>query len=385
MKKFKDNKNKISEKKSCKELLTKKRGFTLAEVLIVIGVIGIVAAMTIPILMKNTSSKSRAAKIQNIEAKLRQGTDLMKIQGRINGFENSKEFVEELSKHMKITTICDKTNMEACWPGVNTTGITVNGEEEKVEFSNVNDAGWFQLDKKDWSDPVGFITGDGTPMIISYKKDCFVDENDKNSDGTACIAGIFDINGASAPNRYGDSNTDNPVSDIIPINTIGGIGNKSACVLDLDGTCFTSQAFRSEESSSIADCHKLQELGVDTKCWTGESWFSKDRWANSYLKCKELGGRLPNEQELQKLASYLYNISYNGGFLYDDSGIILDYSKARALGFDVAVGQRIGVWSQEPFGSTGMSARYHTYEQHLTGYHKGYARDGSFFGICVPE
>ena len=51
-------------KKSCKELFTshyslftKYKGFTLAEVLITLGIIGVVAAITIPTLIANTNSQ----------------------------------------------------------------------------------------------------------------------------------------------------------------------------------------------------------------------------------------------------------------------------------------------------------------------------------------
>ena len=83
MKKIKDNKNKISEKKSCKELFTNhyslftpKSGFTLAEVLITLGVIGIVAAMTIPTLIANTQSQKFRSQFKKTLSTLNQAVKM---------------------------------------------------------------------------------------------------------------------------------------------------------------------------------------------------------------------------------------------------------------------------------------------------------------------
>ena len=352
----------------------KKHGFTLAEVLIALVVIGVVAAMTLPTLIKNINSQKRTAKIQNIEEKLRQGTDLMKVQGRINGFDDTKEFVTELSKYMKITAICDNNNIADCWPGVNATGITVNGNEEKVEVANIDDADWFKLDKNDWYEPVAFLMGDGTPMIITYKKDCFVDENVRGSDSTKCIAGVFDINGGNLPNRYGDKYKDKSTSDIIPINVIGGVGGKYSCVQRIDGLCFTSLPFIPDES--LGGCKKLKDTSVDVVGCELEV----DRWANAYNKCIEIGGRLPNKQELQKLASYIYNKPITG---YKDN-IVLDYSKAKLLGFDIAENPAFYVWSMYPLTSTLSLDQY--FDPNRTDlYPGGVSRSYGLWSFCVPK
>ena len=48
-------------------------GFTLAEVLIVIGIVGVVAAITIPALINTISPKAKEAQTKTIEARLLDG------------------------------------------------------------------------------------------------------------------------------------------------------------------------------------------------------------------------------------------------------------------------------------------------------------------------
>ena len=45
--------------------LLNKTGFTLAEILITIGIIGVVAALTIPVLIQNSNSKSLQLSLKN--------------------------------------------------------------------------------------------------------------------------------------------------------------------------------------------------------------------------------------------------------------------------------------------------------------------------------
>lgn len=46
--------------------LNKKAGFTLAEILITLGIIGVVAAMTIPTLIANTKSQQYRAQLKKL-------------------------------------------------------------------------------------------------------------------------------------------------------------------------------------------------------------------------------------------------------------------------------------------------------------------------------
>ena len=51
------------------------KGFTLSEVLIALGIVGIIATMTIPALMKSASDKETVTKVKNIYSTLSAATD----------------------------------------------------------------------------------------------------------------------------------------------------------------------------------------------------------------------------------------------------------------------------------------------------------------------
>ena len=309
-----------------------KKGFTLAEVLITLGVIGIVAAITLPTLIKNVQTKVRERKIQNIELKLKQGTDLMKANEKINDFEDTMDFVSELRKHMKIISVCDKNNLLSCWPS-NKISIQRGDSAKEFTMKNAEDAGWFLLDKENYTDPVGIITGDGTPMILTYNKNCQVDVNNSQVDSRKCIAGIFETNGATLPNRYGDADGQTISSDVIPINSIKGISGYPACELVLGETCYLSKFFPTNDYTMGGNA-KLEAMGIDTKY--SERTIDPDVWANAYLKCIEVGGSLPSKDQLYTLKDYLF-----------DNGNRLNASKAYNFGIFTDVGLCFAVYSKE--------------------------------------
>jgi len=69
--------------------------FTLAEVLITLGIIGIVAAMTIPTLIANYQEKSWNTSAQVFERKLEEALKVMNTQQSLAGYSSTESFVGE--------------------------------------------------------------------------------------------------------------------------------------------------------------------------------------------------------------------------------------------------------------------------------------------------
>ena len=77
---------------------TRRVGFTLAEVLITLGIIGIVSAMTIPTLVKNYQKKVTVTKLQKVHAVLNQIARMAVVDGSIKGYTSGQDVSEEKTK-----------------------------------------------------------------------------------------------------------------------------------------------------------------------------------------------------------------------------------------------------------------------------------------------
>ena len=83
-----------------KEFYNNRKGFTLAEVLIALGIIGIVAAMTIPSLIMKYKEKSWATASSVFEQKLEQSLRLMNTSEQLSGRQTTENFLNTLSNFL---------------------------------------------------------------------------------------------------------------------------------------------------------------------------------------------------------------------------------------------------------------------------------------------
>ena len=80
--------------------LPSKVAFTLAEVLITLGIIGIVAALTLPAFISNVQGRIQAKRVENINQKLSKVTDKMAVQSGLIGYPDTMAFVQEMKKEL---------------------------------------------------------------------------------------------------------------------------------------------------------------------------------------------------------------------------------------------------------------------------------------------
>lgn len=104
-----------------------KFGFTLAEVLITLGIIGIVAALTMPGLITKCKEMQYRVTYKKVYSSLNQamkyaqeddGIDLTLSAKRINGVmrtNNIGEIFKYISRYYKATTTCFDNNADKCW------------------------------------------------------------------------------------------------------------------------------------------------------------------------------------------------------------------------------------------------------------------------------
>ena len=115
------------------------KGFTLAEVLITLATIGIVAALTIPTLVQNYQTKAWNTASEVFQRKLEESLKVMNVQGTLAGYTTTEAFVDELSKHIKITRICDNDDITTCFADKVTWGKE-GQETEEVDMSEIKTA-----------------------------------------------------------------------------------------------------------------------------------------------------------------------------------------------------------------------------------------------------
>ena len=92
------------------------KGFTLAEVLITLGVIGVVSAMTMPILIKNIQHKSLESQFKKSYSQLSQVIEQARIEDGNFSYSNYgeiRDFIKEKYKKIKIVDNFDTSYLES--------------------------------------------------------------------------------------------------------------------------------------------------------------------------------------------------------------------------------------------------------------------------------
>jgi len=320
-----------------------KSGFTLAEVLITLGIIGVVAAITMPALLSNIQSYVRNKRVANIQQKFSKATDKMLSLDGMNDYDSTMSFVNTLKNHLKIAKICSNGNLRACWP----TDTVILNTDKEWDISKTTTGKNLKMkndDNNEWDDTVGLITADGTPFIISYNKKCNMEQtttpswSEAKSSSTNCVAGIFDWNGEKKPNKFGLDTSGK--TDVIPFNA-KGLG--SACAIEAGGKCFGT--FFEPEALTASECDVLKAQGKVKWCYSdckssprycGPS--ALDYWAGAIKQCGGLD-KMPSDTDLISLYDELKKGDYT--------------SNTQALGLPAS----FSFWSTKEMGFGGASAR----------------------------
>lgn len=161
-----------------------KKGFTLAELTVTLGIVGVIAAVTIPTLYENTAMAQIGPKLAKAVAMFEQANlNLLKsyeascLTESIHP-KNYTDYIKELSNHYNIQEITYNETTSDPSAGSNLTGIT----------------GF----KKDYA----FMTADGVVYFLSIEdNDDFDTEQPSHKQKIGAV--YIDINGTSKPNTFG--------------------------------------------------------------------------------------------------------------------------------------------------------------------------------------
>jgi len=156
-----------------------KFGFTLAEVLITLGIIGVVAAITIPNMITNYQKRQTVTKLKKVYAELNQALKLSEVENDypsswdVEGKTHAEAFEQYIARYMKIINKqeYDKLSVKR-----------LSGEPEtKLAVVKANG--------------IAFTTINGTQIYV---------RNDaKVQAGKSIGSFLVDINGPARPNQFG--------------------------------------------------------------------------------------------------------------------------------------------------------------------------------------
>ncbi len=175
----------------------KKNAFTLAEVLIVIAIIGIVATVTLPNLNKSTSDAETVAKVKKTVATLQTAYDMAKekygedlstwIADDTTAADQATRFGTRISQYLSVSKICGLSTNQGCFSSSNVARISVNSSVTSMD----KNSNYYKV-----------ILNDGTSLAITSSRSVYFDVDGPNKGyntyGRDIFLAAFSVEGNSS-------------------------------------------------------------------------------------------------------------------------------------------------------------------------------------------
>lgn len=169
------------------------KAFTLAEVLVTLAIIGVVAAMTIPSLISNTQGKQYKVAVKKNFSVINQAIKEMAIENNgsmtnICTADVNNCLLSKFTEHISTAKTCAHYHVY---------GECINNYED---LKLLNGTPGFSMAKNAINGHAGLITNDGTSLVFTFSTpDC----NVPAPDGKICGYLHMDVNGLKGPNTLG--------------------------------------------------------------------------------------------------------------------------------------------------------------------------------------
>ena len=244
-----------------------KKGFTLAEVLITLGIIGVVAAITVPTLVANQNAKVFKTRKAVAELKIGEITRQMNFYDALAPHLTTTSFVNSLKNYVKVGKICDSNNLTDCFAEQIT-----KSSGEVVEIKDLKNS--VDLGKEYADTNVAFTILDGLAFIMSYDNSCVApDKYNSELSTTSCLSYVLDVNGQKGPNIVGE--------DVVLVNaSLPGGG--------CDGIEFNEICVASEDIEYECELNTGQGCNIGDPC---------DCYKAANAACAAIGMRAPTASE----------------------------------------------------------------------------------------
>ena len=351
----------------------RKPAFTLAEVLITLAIIGVVAVLTLPALIQNYNEKAWSTAQDVFTKRLEVATRQMNTEEKLAGYSNTMDFVNELKKYIKITRVCDNSNITKCF----NKEVIWNEGEDPIDMSTIRNAA--SLGQDDWdTDTVAVQFANGVNAIIAYNPNTEQQPfNNQFAATSASMAILYDVSGNKNPNTNG--------KDIAHNANVTQLAGVTGCLLPEEEVGFCISQILGPQNGgygplTYAECTEAKnngEIDVDA-CYNGNDYF-----AGAVKACGGKKANLPSQDQLTELAKYVYNNDSinSSGFTYD---LALDTTKAAQFLSASPDSNRFYVWSGQEYSQfTAYSRRFNDSFTHSD---YNYVRfTNQFFAVCVDN
>jgi len=272
-----------------------KKGFTTPELIIAIGIIGVIAVMTMPSIYNHFHGAEFETASQKLQLQLTQILESMNADQSLIGHASTADFVNVFKTYLKTVKTCPSSDLTGCF------AETFRTEEEEFSLSDVKNSAF--MGKKEWKSKVeGIRLNNGISLLIAYNPYC----SKKNP--TNCASILYDLNSIEKDNIF----KGNGHSDLGMYNAayVGG----SSCAFEIDGTCF-SMPFAANSYHTWNACNEdmytsensedqayMQKYGLDY-CYPGDDYFAK--------AAEVCGGidKMTQISDLITIAEYIYGTS----------------------------------------------------------------------------
>lgn len=192
----------------------KKLGYSLAEVLITLAVVGVVAAITVPNLIADIKEKQYEAGRQKALSMIGEAGKRIAAVGEMNSDYNAQQFIENtLNKHLKVVKVCRTAyrDWEKCgWsmPIKKYNGTKFHEENIYVQahFASTGGLSLFRGGEDEGENYIkSFLASNGYSFIMYYNPTCSSAPTDVSGSflNRICMNAIYDMNGTRGPNQFG--------------------------------------------------------------------------------------------------------------------------------------------------------------------------------------
>ncbi len=234
----------------------RKLAFTLSEVLVTLGIIGVVAVLTVPNLTKNINTKSDIATLQSTLKNINDSVKTMMVNERVTYISDSPlgvtDYLDPLNgyfnKYLKVNSVCD--DLTNCFVE---TYKTITGDN--INFESLILGSLYGDNQKACTLPSGvsLIYMDVGQQFV------YLNEYFKGANGDDVSLFIVDVNGVKPPNVIGVDMFTFAMDDR------GNVGYFGAIPEDVDGWNDLRATCRSGEDYGLSCAYLLQTGDWDAK------------------------------------------------------------------------------------------------------------------------